>query len=292
MSKRITFGTDPEFALVNKGTRSLVPPEWLIHFKGLKPVEVEVNELGVRHPIFIKTENFSVIGDGALFEYTIKPDEDMRVVYSRVKLAEEALAELGDKYGLEILHSPIADFDVEFYFNNMEEDVVKESVIAGCDPDQDAIDSKYISEVRDLTFWPKRGAGGHIHLGVPDYPELHDHILPAIRLMAITSGNTYIKYTTDEAAEKERQVVFGKPGRFRPQKYKDTLGLEYRTPSNSWLISEEIALAMAEASRKAIFYLKNPEKGIEVIDTFLEDTIKAITTVDKEKAKTVLAEIM
>ncbi len=285
---KITFGSDPEMFLVEKGTKNLVPPEYLIQFQGLTPIRVETNELGVRHPIFVETKDFSIIGDGALFEFILAPSKNILTVYKRFLLAMERLEKLGSKYGLEVLHSSIAKFDVDKYFSNMDSELVKESTIAGCDPDNDAIDDSYESKIRNLTHWNKRGAGGHIHLGVPDYPTLHEDIIPAIRLMAVTVGNTYIKNVVDLESEIERQEVFGKAGRFRTQPW----GLEYRTPSNAWLLNEESVSQIAEACERAVYLLMNPKEGMEILDSYLKDSAKAINNVDIPLAIEILNEVM
>lgn len=289
----ITFGSDPEIFLVEKGTRNLVPPEYLIHFKGLNPIRIDTNSSNIRHPVFVENKDFSIIGDGALFEFILTPSEDIMVMYNRFLLAMESLHEIANKFNLDVLHSPIADFNVKKYFEDMKEDVVKLSTIAGCDPDEDAIDDNYESKIRSLTQWVKRGAGGHIHLGVKNYPLLHEDVIPAIKLMAITVGNTYIKNVVDLKSEQERQEVFGKAGRYRIQNYSgDILGIEYRTPSNVWLLSEESVNEIAEACRKAIHYLRNPKIGATVIEEHLDDTVDAIHNVDINLATNILKEVM
>lgn len=288
----IQFGTDPEVFAVEPGTTNLVPPEYAIKALGMNPIRIDYTEAGVRHPIFADNGDFVIHGDGALFEFTIKPETSMVELYKNFVRAKDSLSELLDKHGLEVLHSPIANFDVKRYFEEMDDESIRTSVIAGCDPDLDAIDSYYESKVRDLTGWEFRGAGGHIHVQ-PNYDKLHDNILPAIRLMAIFAGNAYIYNSKDLKSEKLRQRVFGKPGRYRFQTYSNgKQGMEYRTPSNSWLHDEESALFMESAVRSAIEHLKNPKKGVEVIEDYLDRTIQAITTVNRSVAKEVLDGVM
>jgi hypothetical protein len=212
-------------------------------------------------------------------------------VYKRFLKAKERLSEIADKLNLDVLQSPIADFDVEKYFEGMDNRLIKESVIAGCDPDRDAIDSNYSSPIRDLTRWKKRGAGGHIHVSLEDYPHLHDHIVPAIRLMAIFAGNTFIANVSNPEEERERMEVFGKPGRYRVQRYGKKPGMEYRTLSNSWLLSELIVDNMQEACEKAVELLRQPKLALSVISNYLEDTVDSITNVKPVLATEILKSV-
>lgn len=284
---KLMFGTDPEIFLVEKGTTNLVPPVFLRKHLGL-PV---IDRSDVKHPVFFKEDGVTIMEDGALFEFTVRPKETGSGLFSQVEFAKQNLKDIADAFNFDVLHSPIADFDVKRFFDN---DTLDEEerlcVVAGCDPDEDAIDSKYESGViRDLSYWNKRGAGGHLHISTQDIPELHDLIIPAVHLLATTVGVLCVHLSDDVLAEKSRMEVFGRPGRFRPQEYPDGyLGVEYRTPSNSWLKTLEGSAQIAEVARFAFELLTKPVDGKKHIKKYLDDAVNIIVNVDKNEAENML----
>ena len=284
----VTLGTDPEFPMVNdKGF--LVPPVYL-----RKKYDLEVVDFSdPKHPIFIEDDNegVKIMEDGALFEMLIRPSSNPEDIFNRVQKGLMHLKKLGKRFDLKPLHSPIAKFDVEKFYLNTEDEEIKQCVIAGCDPDRDAINVNYESKIRDLTLWKKRGAGGHVHIGVPNMPNLHKNIIPAVQLLAVTVGNTATAMSPYVEEEKARMEVFGKPGRYRQQFYGEILGVEYRTPSNSWLLSKKSSNLIYKSAIKALELLANPRKGKEVLNKYLEDSVHAILTVDKEIASNILIDL-
>lgn len=282
----LTFGTDPELFLVESGTTNLVPPVTLRKEYGLEVIDNSDS----KHPIFSKVNGVSVMEDGALFEFTVPPTKKSEQLFESVSQGKEELGRIGSLFGLEVLHSPIANFDVSRYFHNEELDEEQRlCVIAGCDSDEDAIDLDYESGVeRNLTEWDKRGAGGHLHIGTKDLPELHKIIIPAVKLLATTVGVAVTFLATDTEAEKERMSVFGRPGRYRPQVYSNSLGVEYRTPSNSWLLSSIGVDLVFRAATRAMNLLAYPSEGKKQLDNYLLHSIEAIIQVNQSLAKELL----
>ncbi len=284
----VTMGTDPEFPMID-GDGFLVPPVVLRKQFGLKVTSWD----DPNHPVFTedKRNGVTVMEDGALFELTVKPSINPDDIFRRVQTGLLHLKRIGKEFGLTPLHKPVAKFDFNKYYLDTTDEEVKKCVIAGCDPDKDAIDSAFKSKIADLTLWKYRGAGGHLHLGVPNMPDLHQNIIPAVQLLAITVGNVGTAYTNYVEEEKARMQVFGFPGRYRPQNYGEVLGIEYRALSNSWLVDKSTVNLVHKASMKALELLANPTKGKEVLRKYLDVTVEAIKGVDKDASLNILSDL-
>lgn len=106
----------------------------------------------------------------------------------------------------------------------------------GCDPDFCAYsEDPFEANPRPDGDSGLRGAGGHIHIGwgadIPlDHPDHIEICRQFIRNLDIYVGLGMTIIDTDE----KRRQVYGKAGAYRPKSY----GVEYRTPSNAWLVSE------------------------------------------------------
>jgi hypothetical protein len=109
----------------------------------------------------------------------------------------------------------------------------------GCNPDWNAYTKEMnVCEIDGETH-RTRYAGGHIHVGFYKYRDIDTEILKDpnkhleyIKLMDIIVGIPTAML--DQSFEsKRRRRFYGKAGCFRPTEY----GLEYRTPSNFWLLS-------------------------------------------------------
>lgn len=111
----------------------------------------------------------------------------------------------------------------------------------GCEPDYDAWSDGKVNP-RPTATSALRTAGGHIHIGydLDDGPDRMDVIKACDVFMGIPGvlldGDT------------ERMKLYGKPGAFRPKPY----GVEYRTPSNFWLKSDELMRFMYRQAHRAV----------------------------------------
>jgi hypothetical protein len=82
--------------------------------------------------------------------------------------------------------------------------------------------------------------------------------------------------------EQERRKVYGTAGKVRLQPYG---GIEYRTPSNSWLISGELVSFMylwAQVAHNVVFYPEITKKVFKVAP--IEEVVATINLGDHEKA--------
>ena len=153
----------------------------------------------------------------------------------------------GIKHGMMALLADLKAKNFEVSFKTVV-DVPKEELeglsensrVLGCLPSKNHYDSAAKLEVgRDFT---KRSAGGHIHLGFTGYGQndpckcLLDNRERLVPILDAIVGNTCVMIDRDPYAASRRQE-YGRAGEFRTPSY----GLEYRTPSNFWLRSYQLA---------------------------------------------------
>jgi hypothetical protein len=179
-----------------------------------------------------KVDRGAVQVDGMALEFNIDPvpyndfnafDTNVITVLNRMKKMIP---------GHKLLLEPSVQFDKDYYDNHVPEDAKE----LGCDPD-------YCAYSKD-PFEPNprpdgdsglRSAAGHIHIGwgsdIPvDNPEHMEICRSFIRNLDAYVGLGMTIIDGDE----RRRSLYGKAGAFRPKSY----GVEYRTPSNKWLVSK------------------------------------------------------
>lgn len=283
----LTFGADPEiFAAYKYNEKLFVYPP--IAFKRILQVPPVIDDK--KHPIYIKRDKYDWIQDGVAFELTLKePYENATPMFNTIQESIEDITKFLQEYQFRFYAKPVINFDPSLFYKDMDEEF-QQCVIFGCDPDEDAILPDYNCEVFNVEKHPYRYGGGHFHIGTKDKDEreyIWDNYNPFVKLLAISVGNTCIG--NSEFLEEERLRVFhyGKPGRFRKQPH----GMEYRTPSNSWIQNKNTLEQMIERAKVAFYWLNNPKEAITVIDNFLELTVESITTANKELSLHILEEL-
>jgi hypothetical protein len=291
MKYSLQYGSDPElFATYNEGKRRFVyPPSALEKFEGVKRVEGSD-----KHPVFIKTADYNIIMDGVAFEINLtQPHHNLKHFYDMLQTAAAHLEDFLGKYGYGVVKEPVVAFDYnKFWTKELSKDErFMQGIIFGCDPDKDAFDVDWLANVLDVAQHPFRYGGGHIHLSGDD--NIAEFPLPFVRLLAITVGNFCIANSPFPELEKMRAKYYGKPGKYRVQHYANgTEGVEYRTPSNSWLNYDfDLFQAIFEQVDTALDYLKNPKKGKEILNDYTRPTIEAITSANKELSFSVLSQL-
>ena len=287
----IKYGCDPEtFAAYDlNGIPHVISPAILNRDCG-----AEIIGGNNKHPEFIRTEDFIWMMDGAAFELTLRhPYESPIKMWKMISTAKDELKSFLEKFvhpefgQIFLFDRPTINIDVNPYLSRMEDEQVWQGFIFGCDPDFDAIQGiKYTCITKDVWNYPFRHGGGHIHLSGED--SLHDYIEYFIQLMAISVGNYCIANSVFPSEEKYRVTSYGSPGRYRPQLYKGTTkGIEYRSPSNSWTnLPEEKVGELFSWSEKAIGWLLS--ERADIIEKYLPETVKAITSCDQELCREIL----
>jgi hypothetical protein len=285
----ILFGTDPEYFICEKinGEDYSVPVPHFIENLG-------VNEVGYdetrKHPKIISTPEFNVIMDGVAAECNFTPSKTPKEMYTKCKNAIDAINEVSTKFGYSVVLKPTVKYDFYKWFKP-ESDLFRQCGIFGCDPDEDAIMPDYNSPELDVASHEYRYGGGHLHMS-DNNGLLKEHPYPMIRLLAITVGNFCIANSPYPDLEKLRAFKYGQPGRFRIQHYKNNIdGIEYRSPSNVWTTKLDLTEGVFDWANKAYEYLKNPEKAIDLMRTYMDSTIDAIGNVNQTLSQSILSNI-
>ena len=140
---------------------------------------------------------------------------------------------------------PTVVFDSKYY-----EGIPADAKVLGCDPDYCA----YSTDIFEPNPRPDgdsglRSAAGHIHIGwgsdIPtDHPEHMNVCRSIIRQLDWYVGLGMAAIDTDG----ERRKLYGKAGAYRPKSY----GVEYRTPSNAWLISKSYRFFIHSLVNRAV----------------------------------------
>jgi hypothetical protein len=293
---RILFGTDPEcFAGYLKNDKLYTLPPYF--FRKILQVHASDDD---RHPVFLTGEYFKAHEDGAAFEFAIRPSFDPKELFERIQEAAKAVNQQilssFPEYCLPSLQFvPTIGFDVERW-KEMEEDFFM-STMFGCDPDEDVFNLSAQCMVMDASKHPYRYAGGHLHMSGNENIAKDPH--SAIRCMALTAGLAAIANSPVADLERDRTLLYGRPGKFRVQNYgidnpfgKDyAIGIEYRTPSCTWAGNWKVAKEFLKWAEIGIKELLGTKLAAELDKEIMEPAIEAILSADKKLAKQLLAHI-
>lgn len=121
-----------------------------------------------------------------------------------------------------------------------------------------------------------RSCGGHVHLG---HKNCLENPIGVVRALDLFVGIPSLIIDHD-LTSKNRRAIYGGAGYFRPTEY----GLEYRTLSNFWLASPELAAVIYRLARLAV---ANSDLGVEDINIR-----EIINRQSKHEALTVWEEIV
>jgi len=190
-----------------------------------------------------KVPHGAVQVDGFAAEFNIDPARTKIEFVENLLMVRQTLQSyLPD--GAQLVASPVAKFDPEYY-----EAQPEESKELGCDPD--------FSAWRQGAANPKpnnkpniRVAGGHVHVGWrdndvdPNDPVHIQDCIAIVKQLDCYLGVPSLLWDRNH----ERRSMYGKAGAFRPKSY----GVEYRTLSNKWLESEELMGYVYDNTIKAI----------------------------------------
>jgi hypothetical protein len=210
-----TIGADPEVFVMKNGKA--------ISAHGLIP--------GTKYEPF-KTGHGAIQVDGMALEFNINPSPlvgltafeefNTNIVRTLADLAKHA-------GGVNLVMAPVQEFDKEVL-----DAAPTEAKELGCDPDYCAYTLEENPRPDGAVNF--RTAAGHVHIGwgggIPPMNKQHMEICVGfVKALDATVGlfMTYID------REPRRRELYGKAGAFRPKSY----GVEYRTPSNMWLVSRE-----------------------------------------------------
>jgi len=291
----LKFGADPEVfsTVLIDNKHFVVSPALLEKDSGLYFLDQDMYE---KHPIYIDEDNYSWMMDGVAWELTIKrPLNSASEIHnilteSLVRLDSFLSGYSWQGHQLNLFTKPVVSINPEWYLPYVNENLkMYQGFIFGCDEDYDAVESNYKCKNRDVSKVLVRYGGGHIHIsGIEEFEEFPRQ---AIWFLSMTIGNFCVINSPYPELELLRSKEYGKPGRFRPQRYRNgEVGVEYRSPSNSWIsFSEEKMEELFDWAKIGCFLFKN--KRTDLSDKFLNETCQAIIHQDASKSSEILNEI-
>ena len=246
MNKDTTLGCDPETVWMMSGTG----------YEGMLPAGMILDRLAKEdHPLItgsykgyacIETQHGLIFADGASWE--LNPHAgNVPVLMDNLKgLLETSLQvkrELSrDGKYIDMRVVPSQNFHLEMLAIWNDDQLMQ----FGCDPDKSIWPREVNPSNVDAATHPMRYFGGHIHLGYPvenpaefyaDMDNIQRMIVLADGLLGM-AGIVMDLFSMNGGRSRRR--VYGQPGVYRLQPH----GIEYRTISNSWLMSRKFAEQM------------------------------------------------
>lgn len=218
---RITYGCDPEFFFIDPHDHSVPVCGWL---GGSKESPLPL------HDCFVQE-------DGVAAELTIPPQTSPESMVARAQVAVSTITRHANKK--RAVYPRIVPTQL---FSKAALDAAGEAAHRfGCSPDFDCYTGGQQNPllpgfVEHSSGGQYRFAGGHIHIGYKDIqPYVPEH---AVALLC----DFYIGLGLVAAGERQgmRRSMYGRPGMYRPTHY----GVEYRTPSNLWLVNPALEGAL------------------------------------------------
>ena len=164
--------------------------------------------------------------DNVMAELNIEPCTTARQFVDRTNEVMESLSTIIKKHELHYKVMDFQKFEPEFLKHPQAKQF-------GCDPDRNIYTMKEnIVDTKLLHSNNIRTAGGHIHIGLSN-PDFHAMVKPSL----VKNCDFFIGLPlTILERESHRKAFYGKAGSFREKPY----GIEYRTPSNIWLSSDDL----------------------------------------------------
>lgn len=214
MSNRVLIGADPELFVFKDGLP--ISAHDLIPGTKAKP-----------HPV----PGGAVQVDGTAAEFNINPAETFDEFNFNITSVLDNLTAMLPS-GCELRAQPVVVWPAEYF-----ERLPYEAIELGCMPDFDAWTGRRNPKPRLKDQPTLRTAAGHIHIGFTEGASIQDprHIRAAQRMAQLMDWHVGA-WSTEVDPDKTRRLLYGKAGACR---YK-TYGVEYRTLSNFWVMSENL----------------------------------------------------
>lgn len=215
-----------------------------------------------------KVKDGAVQVDGMALEFNINPAEDENGFVHNIQSVYDQMCKMVPGY--DVVPVPVAHFD-EAYMKTQPHEALE----LGCDPDYNAWTG--LANERPDGDRPMRTASGHIHIGWDDSKDVRDTAHQMRGRMVGKQLDFYVGLGSlfyDD--DKLRREMYGKGGAIRYKPY----GVEYRTLSNAWLVSEH---RMRWVYRNAVKGVKDLMSGICLSDTY-GDIQTIINTSNKKEA--------
>lgn len=237
-----TFGTDPEFMLVNKNycLKSAI---------GILPKRSNAKPIGGNYFYY----------DNVLAEIAIKPSKTKKEAVENIRNALAKLVKLISPMKIEMCcaeNYPLKELKHE------------DARIAGCNPEWDVYSLQCMLPPEDVISKTQfRTAGGHIHLGAKLLKDPFN-VFATVRMMDLFVGIPSL-FIDPDFFSKSRRKIYGHAGTHRVTDY----GLEYRSLGNFWLASPEFVDLIYDLSGFVLNFVadKQHEKFWSIDENLLDD---------------------
>lgn len=254
--KNVKIGTDFEMFLQDVNTNEIISAEGLVQGTKNQPFQFDK-----RNKYFaISLDNVSVEGNipPATTAYQFYKNVQKTIEYinsvipSNVKAVPLPAARLAEKYVS-----------------------TEHAQILGCESDLNAYtgETNPRPNVQCKENYTLRSSGGHLHLSY-DNPDPFTSF-DLIRALDLFVGVPSVIMEPDN----ERKKLYGKAGACRLKSY----GVEYRSPSNYYLQSEELTRWMFDNAKESVNFLN--EGGLEWLDEDKNVIVHCINEKDENVAK-------
>lgn len=237
------LGCDPEVFVLDKNTGKHVPAHGLINGTKNEPLKVEHGMVQV---------------DGLALEFGIDPAASKKEFIDRIKSVMKTLQGMLPKH-LELDVRSVVTFESELL-----KGLPEEALELGCDPDYNGYTG--LKNPRPKLPNPSmRSAGGHVHIGWDTgLDRLHSKHLLACSALAVELDYYLCVPSLSWDSDDLRRKIYGSPGAFRPKSY----GMEYRSLSNQWLMSEELMSFVYDNTILAVNRVINDPKSTKPLNFF------------------------
>lgn len=219
-----------------------------------------------------KIRSGAVQVDGMALEFNIDPAVSEDDFVFKVQDVFDQMKLMVPTY--EVVVSPVAHFDPAYLKSQP-----AEALELGCEPDFNG----WTDDVnpRPNAERPMRTASGHVHIGWTDGEDISDlnhrhRCNMAAKQLDFYLGLPSLEYDKDV----ERREMYGKGGALRYKSY----GVEYRTLSNAWLLTQE---RMRFVYRNAVKAIEQLMQG-NVLEQKYGDIQEIINTSNLKEARKII----
>lgn len=220
------------------------------------------------HPRLIRDDGCAVQEDNVAVEFNIPPAASVEAFVESIKFNLDYLRKHaeGQKLRLNIKASAV------FSDEELADPRAREF---GCDADYNAWSGR--RNPRPKADNPNlRSSGGHVHLSTSMNPQL------VARACDLWIGVPSVMIDLD----KDRRKLYGRAGTFRRKSY----GVEYRTPSNFWLQSEDLMRWIYGASHAALGFASTDLETYDYLEPDSQRIQDCINNSDMGLAKELMDE--
>ena len=222
------IGTDPEFILIDQKNNLKSAIDVIRHGRHKK----------------IKINKSLFFYDNVLAECSIEPSKDPKQFEENIRESLKTLSKI-------ISPLRISDLCSGHFLNS--EMTHTDARLSGCSVEYCAYSLETIDSNKIKKFFKNsnfRTAGGHVHLGTNLGKDDINSVM-LVRMLDLFLGTTCL-FLENSNHHFERRKIYGQLGRYRQPAH----GIEYRTPSNFWLMSPVLVKLICEICEFCIKFVE------------------------------------